>query len=227
MGRGRNESLDRVWRIANSMVMRVALCACLVSGIGAGVVWIGGDSLAKKIEASHAELGRPNITETEGGRRVDIWQATWRMINANMVAGVGMGGYWAAIPKYHDASGAITPQQAHNDYLELLASGGLIGLAIGVWFCGALIIAARRKILSSVDSFDRAACFGALVGLCGVAIHSIFDFGLHITANGLLFVALVVIATRDVDSERMTGRDDKLIPHGSSTMLYHGLSSKM
>ncbi len=145
------------------------------------------------------------------------------MINANMIAGVGVGGYWAAIPKYHDASGAITPQQAHNDYLGLLASGGLISLAIGAWFCGALIVAARRKILSSLDSFDRAACFGALVGLCGVAIHSIFDFGLHITANGLLFAALVVIATRDVDSARRTVRDDKLIPRGSSTMLYRGL----
>lgn len=223
MGRGRNESPDRVWQIANSLVMRVALCVCLVAGIGAGVVWIGGDSLAQKIESSHNELGQANITETKGGRRVDIWQATWRMISANMVAGAGMGGYWAAIPKYHDASGAITPQQAHNDYLELFASGGLVGLAIGGWFCGALIIAARRKILSAVDSFERAACFGALVGLFGVAIHSFFDFGLHITANGLLFVALVVIATRDVGPAQMAGQRGGLIPHGSSTMLDHGL----
>jgi hypothetical protein len=49
--------------------------------------------------------------------------------------------------------------------------------------------------LRSSDPFRRSACLGALVGLFGVAVHSLVDFGLHITANALIFTSLVVIAT--------------------------------
>ncbi len=77
------------------------------------------------------------------------------MFSAHPIAGVGLGGYWAAIPTYHEASGLQTPQEAHNDYLELLASGGLIGLAIGSWF---LFVVFRRirDNLQSASPFRRA-----------------------------------------------------------------------
>src|SRR3989449_11657885 len=87
------------------------------------------------------------------------------------------------------------PLAAHNEYLELLASGGLIGGALGTWFVIVLIKCAREQLRRSRDPFRRAACFGALVGLFGVAIHSLVDFGPHDTVNALVFTALVVIST--------------------------------
>jgi O-antigen ligase len=111
-----------------------------------------------------------------------------------------MGAYWIAITRYHDASGVFTPQEAHNDYLELWASGGLIGVALGAWFVYGLIRGVRERLRSS-GTFRRAACLGALVGLYGIAIHSFFDFGLHITINALVFIALLVIAVASVHSE--------------------------
>ena len=57
------------------------------------------------------------------------------------------------------------------------------------------LIKRAREQLRSTDQFRRAACFGALVGLFGVACHSLVDFGLHITINALVFTALVAIAT--------------------------------
>ena len=54
-----------------------------------------------------------------------------------------MGAYWAAVPKYHDASGRMTPQEAHNDYLEVLASGGLVAAALVAWF--AVVVFRRTK----------------------------------------------------------------------------------
>mgnify|MGYP003694069815 CR=1 FL=1 len=57
------------------------------------------------------------------------------MFTAHLNARCGMGAYWVSITAYHDASGVMTPQEAHNDYLELLASGGLVGLAIGDLVC--------------------------------------------------------------------------------------------
>src|SRR5262249_11538567 len=107
-----------------------------------------------------------------------------------------LGGYWAAVPTYHGASGLQTPQQAHNDYLELLAGGGLIGAAILIWFCVVLVKQARQS-LQVARGFQRTAVLGALIGLAGVAIHSTVDFGLHVTINALIAVALLSILSQE------------------------------
>jgi putative inorganic carbon (HCO3(-)) transporter len=106
--------------------------------------------------------------------------------------GAGFGGYWAEVPMFHQASGRLTPQQAHNDYLEVLASGGIVGVGLFTWFAIVLLNQAR-KALNATDGFQRAVASGAIIALVGVAVHSIVDFGLHITANALVFVALLAI----------------------------------
>jgi O-antigen ligase len=116
------------------------------------------------------------------------------MFAAHPMLGVGMGAYWTAVPAFHDASGTMIPQEAHNDYLELLASGGLVGSAIGVWFV-VILFRRSRQNLYSANRFRRAACFGATIGIIGVAVHSLVDFGLHMILNALVFTTLVAIAT--------------------------------
>jgi O-antigen ligase len=171
------------------MVMAGALAAIVV----AGIVWLSGDQLAAGVESAAAEIAGVDRTELhEGARRRDIWRASWLMFKAHPIAGAGLGGYWAEVPRYHEASGVTTPQQAHNDYLELLASGGIVGAGLFIWFAISLIKQARENVRSS-EGFQRAASLGAMVGLGGVGVHSIVDFGLHITINGLVFMALLAI----------------------------------
>ena len=108
-----------------------------------------------------------------------------------------------AISRYYDASGRLKPYQAHNDYLEVIASGGIIGAALLIWFIIALILRARVRLRSN-DPFRRAACLGALAGLFGVAVHSLVDFGLQITVNALVCMVLIVIATADERAQEKT-----------------------
>jgi O-antigen ligase len=196
-------------RRAGSLVARLAVAAALVALVSVAVVWVGGERVVSNMSTVGEELGaraREEAATRWNTRRVDIWRATWEMFKDHPFAGVGLGGYWAAIPQYHDASGEYTPQQAHNDYLELLASGGLIGFLIFLYFVFALLRRARET-LRDADAFRRAAVYGALAGLFGVAVHSLFDFGLHMTANAALFVALVATASADVQAaaESKTG----------------------
>jgi hypothetical protein len=75
-----------------------------------------------------------------------------------------------------------------------VASGGLLGVALGLWFVYELIRKARQR-LRRADQFGRAACCGALAGLSGIAVHSFVDYGLHVSINALIFMVLIVIAT--------------------------------
>jgi len=177
-----------------SLPVRLALIIVLVLGVGLGTIWLGGDQLATRIEQSRNELSAEVQDSRQGVSRNEIWKASWQMFRAHPVLGVGLDGYWAAIPTFHNAAGTMTPQEAHNDYLELLASGGLVGLALGIWFV--IIVCKRiRDNLAAQNRFRRAACLGATVGLAGVAVHSLVDFGLHVIVNALVFTTLIMIAT--------------------------------
>lgn len=188
-------------RAAGSMVVRAALILGLIVMLAISALWLGGDSLVRK-------LAQDEITD-EGGlaglRRIDLWRETWPLIRANAVTGVGFGAYWVAIDKHLITSGRMKPYAAHNDYLDLLASGGLIGVVLAGWFVFAVIKRARTQLRSS-DKFRRAACAGALVGLFGVAVHSLFDFALQISLNSLIFVVLIVIATAEIGDVKATQR---------------------
>lgn len=175
------------------VIMAGAFLAIIITGIG----WLGGDQLATGVETVAVELAGVDRTELhEGSRRRDIWRASWLMFKAHPIVGAGLGGYWAEVPTYHQASGVTTPQQAHNDYLELLASAGVVGAGILAWFAVALIRQARQNVRDS-EGLQRAASLGALVGIAGVSVHSIVDFGLHITVNGIVFIALLAIISLD------------------------------
>ena len=186
-----NEDHRLTW--FRSTIAKAIMIGVLLITIVAGVAWLGGDQLATGVETASIEMARTDTSELhEAARRRDIWRASWRMFVRHPIVGAGLGGYWAEMPSFHEGSGVLTPQQAHNDYLEVLASGGLVGAAILVWFAVALIKQTRRNIQAS-EGFQRAVSLGAIVGVAGVAVHSVVDFGLHITVNALVFMALLAI----------------------------------
>jgi O-antigen ligase len=188
------DSSSTILRVIQSWPMRVVLLLVLICGVVLGTLWLGGDRLATRIEESRREFNFEADALRQGASRNEIWRLTLRMFAAHPVLGVGMGAYWVAVPTFHDASGTTTPQEAHNDYLELLASGGLVGMAIGVWFA-VVVFRKTRQNLRSLHCFRRAAAFGAMIGIVGVAVHSLVDFGLHMIVNALVFTTLVTIAT--------------------------------
>ncbi len=196
---------SKAWRLITSPVFRIGLVTTLLVLCVMGIFWVGGDRLASNIEAAQLEFAKTDESRV-GVTRTQIWRDTLQLIKANPIAGVGMGGYWAAIPLYHDAAGTMTPQQAHNDYLELLASGGVIALAIFLWFV-VLVFREARTNLRSPDAFRRAASFAGLIAIAGVAVHSLLDFGLHRMGNAMIFVALIVIVTGQISNESGTSKN--------------------
>src|SRR2546426_8581006 len=134
VGRQKQEVEDsQGWfrRASRHIVIRAVLALGLLTAAIATVVFVGGDPLAGRVEQVQAELN--SQTANSYVLRQNIWRATWDLIKDHPIAGVGFGGYWIAITKYHQGSGEATPQQAHSDYLGLFGSGGLICFLIGIW----------------------------------------------------------------------------------------------
>jgi O-antigen ligase len=193
--RSRTETDGRSLKsLAAGFVARVLVVLFLIGVFAYGVGWVGGERVTTNIELASTAYEYPEIDLRENTRRKHIWAASWNLFKAHPLVGRGFGGYWMAITKYHDASGEFTPQEAHNDYLEILASGGLVGSALLGWFSIRFVKSARKNLQSSVP-WARAAALGASTGIFGVLVHSFVDFGLHITSNGLLLCTLIVVAT--------------------------------
>lgn len=196
---------SRLTRFLTSPVARIVLVIILVVGVLGGVFWVGGDRLLGSLDTMKGELNPTANGLKEGATRNEIWRATIKMYSAHPILGVGLGGYWIAITKYHEASGTLTPQEAHNDYLELLSSAGIVGLALGIWF----VVSVFRKVrlqMKSENSFRRALCFAALLGITGVAVHCLVDFGLHMLANAAVFIVLIMMATTELSVKKQVTR---------------------
>jgi O-antigen ligase len=196
-------------RMTRSRVAHFGLAGALVVAVFVGAIWVGGDPLAERMESVRDEIGA-GAHDSAAASRSAIWRDTWTLVESHPFAGVGLGGYWIAIRGTHQGAGALVPLQAHNDYLELLASTGAVGALLLISFLFLMIWHVRVRLRSG-SAFARAATLGALAGLFGVAVHSLVEFGLHITSNALMFAALLSVAVAQISSEESedTAKDEQ------------------
>lgn len=182
--------------LEESAVVRVLGIALIVASLIAAVLWLGGQRLASKMEEQNFSQNTIN-----GETRQEIWHSTWQLIKQHPWKGVGFGNYFLAIPQYHVGSGKIRLEQAHNDYLELLASGGIPACALAAWFL-LMVLWRARSSLRSTDVYRRAACLGALAAILDVSVHSLVDFGLQLTGIAVVFAAsIAIVAVKTPNSE--------------------------
>jgi hypothetical protein len=131
--------------------------------------------------------------------RWTLTKTTTEMWLDHFWVGVGPGHFDVRFAGYRGENLQQRPTYAHNDYLQVLADWGLVG---GVLFGGTLILLAAgvpvtwRYVRRSSGGLatkrsDRAAhVFGVSVGLIALAIHSAYDFNLHVPANALVATVL-------------------------------------
>ncbi len=174
-------------RSVNNLFVKVGLAAALVAAIVVGTVLIGGDSTLTRI-AETAESKDPTSS------RLQIWATTLEVIKQSPVLGAGWGAFGIAYTQFDPLNGRERVEQAHNDYLQILADAGIVGAILGVFFIFILFRDGWRRI-GSPDDFRRGVAVGALAGCFAILVHSLFDFVLHTTAISLLFLTLAALAT--------------------------------
>jgi putative inorganic carbon (HCO3(-)) transporter len=106
--------------------------------------------------------------------RLAHWQAAIYMADAHPFIGVGLGNYETAYPAYRIPSWPNPLGHAHNDYLNLLAETGLVGLS-GYLAGWALIVYWTLQALQQPDPVRRGLALGLLGTWTHLAVHSFVD----------------------------------------------------
>jgi O-antigen ligase len=140
---------------------------------------IGGESSLTRIAETAASK---DITTN----RSQIWSVTLEIIKNNPIFGAGLGAFGIAYTPHDPLNGLERVEQAHNDYLQVLADGGITG----VIFVGMLIKLGWNAAKIS-NPYRRGVAIGAFSGCFAILIHSLFDFVLHTTAVSIMFLTLI------------------------------------
>jgi O-antigen ligase len=187
----RQKRFGVIIRSAGAMLLGIA-------AIFGSLFLVGSEGLVQNIAQSQSENENELLASERYSRR-DIWSATSQLIKDHPWLGVGLGAYQFAYTRYDQSSGTQRVEQAHNDYLQIVADAGSIGGLIALAFL--ILLFARGFSAAQVrDRRRRSIILGALTGCFAIAIHSFVEFNLQITANAQLFLALAALATEKIDN---------------------------
>jgi O-antigen ligase/Flp pilus assembly protein TadD len=153
-----------------------------------------------------------------GEARIQLWQDTLPMIYDRPLFGWGPGTFSVAFPAYQtEGFRQLFVNYAHNDYLELAADTGLLGLVIFLGGLLLLYISCLRKLAGRTGkgaAYRQHVGIGALAACFALLIHSVTDCNLQIPANLFLFViAAGIAAVAAEDSGRRKADRTDTAPH--------------
>jgi hypothetical protein len=120
--------------------------------------------------------------------RIDAWIIIAEIIKVNPILGLGPSNYRWYTPLF-PIRGYAVQFNSHNQYVDLVAQSGLLGLAFFLWFfaeVGRLGLRLRTRV---PDGFARAYVYGALGGLVGTLTSAmlgdwVLPFFYNVTLGG-------------------------------------------
>jgi len=151
--------------------------------------------------------------------RTTIWMDTLNIIRDYPLWGSGFGTYVDVYPLYKTINTNLIVDHAHNDYLELLSNGGLLGFFLAVSFFVSLVIHGLRKIFKRRDRFAILMGVASLTSLCAVLIHCFVDFNLHNGAIGFYFFFLCGLFVAVVNTRYNYYETNSLLKRNSTGAL--------
>lgn len=176
------------------VALRLGLGSLVLLMLFMSVLFFGGEGALDRL------VGTVSAEDPSNGR-LHFWRGTLDVVRHHPLAGVGLGAFGVAYTRYDTSNGNFRLEQAHNDYLQIVADAGVMGATLGLIFIIMLFYRGLGRMQSG-DDFRRGVAVGALAGCFAVLVHSIFDFTLHTTSNALLFLVLAALATLDARVEQ-------------------------
>ena len=179
--------------------------AALIALPLAAIAWVGFDVVGEEVAAA----SWPDV-----GGRVPIWRDTLSIVHGFPLTGTGWNTYGIAMLVYQTGRPGVHVVEAHNDYLQLAAEGGLL---VAIPFVFAAVVFARQVRSRFRDATDDSRIYwlrvGAVAGILALAMQSVVDFSLQMPGNAVLFTLLMAIAVHRAP-RRVRVRDGRPTPCG-------------
>jgi hypothetical protein len=183
--------------------MRVpTIAALIVLGILGGLLFIDVQAWMGRLGDSFGQ------SETGGFGRISIWRETLPIVRDFWLAGTGGGTFSDAMMRYQQSHVWVNSMQrwahfnnAHSHYIQVIAEGGVL-LAIPVATALTMFWKLGRRSVRA----DKGEMFwvriGALAGLVGLAVQSVWEVSLVMPANAVMAGVLggLVLYRRDPNS---------------------------
>ena len=171
----------------------------LILGLFGAVLLLGGDASLLR------GVGVTNQQDFTSGR-THFWYVALQIILSHPILGAGLDAFGTAFTRFDTWNGTFRIEQAHNDYLQILADAGIVGFACVASFIYLLFKNSLHAVGDALNRFRRNAAIGALAGCFGILIHSFFDFPLRTPANAFFFLTFVVLATNSISNPSLHRR---------------------
>ncbi|MEW6188643.1 MAG: O-antigen ligase family protein, partial [Actinomycetota bacterium] len=136
-----------------------------------------------------------SIVQIEKGSavpRLRMWRQTLSLIADRPLLGSGADTYKLVFPKYKPKGWVIAFRQplldkAHNDFLQVAATMGLLGLAAYLWFLGTFFLKGIRTISQTERDYERVLLIGIIAGALGYIVQLQFNFS-HLSVAPLFWL---------------------------------------
>jgi O-Antigen ligase len=178
----------QVMRTQAAATRRRMLVGYLVLLAVVSVGWAGVDAIVDRFAQVDMQLGG----------RAGAWADAWRIHHLFPAVGTGFNTYGTATLFYQTVDVKLAHYvEAHNDYLQILAEGGLLVAVPVILLAGLFAREVTRRFREAQD--DRTGYWlrvGAVTGILAIAMQEIVEFSLQMPGNTALFAVLCAIAIR-------------------------------
>jgi len=176
-------------------VLWVGAAAAIV--LGAAAAWLNLEGFAQRIVTTASG------SEFDATGRLAIWRESARIVRDFPLLGTGAGTFADAMFVYQQTAREVLFNNAHDEYLQLQAEGGIVLLIVSL---GGITLAAKvaRGRIAADAGAHRYLRIGACAGLVGIAVQSIWEAGLRAPANLLLAAIVAAIAVRPIERADIT-----------------------
>jgi hypothetical protein len=178
-------------RALESRARRVSATACLALLLAVVVLWTGPELIARRFSSADW---------SEFNNRRGAWADAWSVARDFALTGTGLNTYWVAALFYQRHELAYFFAQAHSDYFQLAAEGGVL-VALPALVCLGVFVRdlsrAWRDPRGSIGWWVRA---GAVTSLVAIALQESVDFSLQMPGNAALFAVVCALALHAPES---------------------------
>ncbi|HTY37948.1 MAG TPA: O-antigen ligase family protein [Bacteroidota bacterium] len=162
------------------------------------LIIVGGILTVPAIRYRAESIIEPGQNET----RLNLWKTAIKVGEHNPLTGVGEDNWDLVFDRYRVEGYYDTTVHPHNDYLTVLVSSGVPGLAAFLSMWGVVLFRGFRTGIRAANGIARAAALGGTFALIGLMIGGMFQnyYGTFINCLEWWFVVGLILSAEKLET---------------------------